>query len=37
VIGTFEVSASGAKIGKGVQVCGMPALRSRMARGNRKK
>src|SRR5580704_5900014 len=37
VIGTFEVSASSAKIGKGVQVSRMTALRSRMARSNRKK
>jgi hypothetical protein len=37
VIGTFEVSASGAKIGKGVQVRRMTALRSRIARSNGKK
>ena len=37
VIGTFEVSASSAKIGKSVQVSRMTALRSRIARSNRKK
>jgi hypothetical protein len=36
VIGTFEVDASSAKIGKSVQIRGMTALRGRITRCNRK-